>query len=348
MASSPRVLVAVGGNALAGPGERATVDTQRQHLRGACRAIAGLAAAGYGLVITHGNGPQVGAALLRSERAAGVTYPLPLDVCVAATQGEVGFLLQEALTNALAEIPLLRPVATILAQVVVAADDAGFRRPTKPIGPCYTPEEAAARRAGGWTMIEEPPCGYRRAVASPEPLEIVEEPAIRALLDTGTIVITLGGGGMAVAGRAGCRRSVEAVIDKDLSSALLATRLRVDRLVLLTDVDRIYLDFAQPTARGLDRVTPAELRHYQAAGQFPPGTMGPKVEAALRFAEATGRPVVVSSIERLSEALRGRAGTLVAGQGREDCHEPHQNAHHGSRGARLPQFQRGVPERSAP
>ncbi|MBF8300732.1 MAG: carbamate kinase [Acidobacteria bacterium] len=239
--------------------------------------------------------------------------PLPLDVCVASTQGEIGFLLQQALDEALAIRGLSRPVATVLAQVAVARDDPAFARPTKPIGPFYSREEADARRLAGWTLVEEPSRGFRRAVPSPEPVDIIEEPAIRALVDAGVIVITLGGGGIPVVRDGPRLLGAEAVVDKDLASALLAIRLRVDVFLICTDVDRIYLDFATPQARGLGDVTAVELGRYAAAGHFPPGTMGPKVDAVLRFVAAGGRDAIVTSPECLATALHGQAGTRVRG-----------------------------------
>jgi carbamate kinase len=199
----------------------------------------------------------------------------------------------------------------VLAQVVVARADPAFAEPTKPIGPFYSRADADARRLSGWTLIEEPPHGFRRAVPSPEPLDIIEEAAIRALLDAGVVVITLGGGGIPVL-RDGWRLTgVEAVVDKDLASALLATRLQADVLLIATDVDRIYVDFGGPRARGLGDVTAHELGRYAAAGQFPAGTMGPKVEAVRRFLAAGGHDAIVTAPECLAAALHGRAGTHV-------------------------------------
>lgn len=234
----PTMLIAIGGNSLIRAGEPATIAGQRSHVLETCRAIASVVSAGWRVVITHGNGPQVGAALLRSERADREAYTLPLDVCVASTQGEIGFLLQQALGEALEARHIPRAVATLLAQVVVAPDDPAFARPTKPIGPYYSPAEADARRSLGWTMVEEPPHGYRRVVASPEPREIVEEPVIRRLVDAGVVVVTLGGGGIPVVRNEHRLAGVEAVVDKDLASALLATRLELDRFILSTDVPR--------------------------------------------------------------------------------------------------------------
>jgi carbamate kinase len=307
----PTVLIAIGGNALIRANEPATIAAQRTHVEETCRAIADVVRDGWRVVLTHGNGPQVGAALLRSERSAGEAYPLSLDVCVASTQGEIGFLLQQSLGCALEGAGAHRPVATVLAQVVVDPQDPGFVEPTKPIGPFYSNAEAAGRRRPDWTMVEEPPHGYRRAVASPEPREIVEEPVIRTLVDADVVVITLGGGGIPVVRNGHRLTGVEAVVDKDLASALLATRLHVDRLVLSTDVERIYVNYGTPTARGLDDVSAEELRGYAAAGHFPPGTMGPKVEAALRFVDAGGPQAIVTSCDRLRAALQGRAGTRV-------------------------------------
>jgi carbamate kinase len=305
------VLIAIGGNALIRATEPQTVAAQRVHVAETCRAIAEVIGDGWRVVITHGNGPQVGAALLRSERATGEAYPLPLDVCVASTQGEIGFLLQQALGEALEARGIHRPVATVLAQVVVRPDDRAFAQPTKPIGPFYTHAEAAVRRALGWQMVEEPPFGYRRVVASPEPRDIVEETVIRTLVASDVAVITLGGGGIPVVRHGHRLTGVEAVIDKDLASALLATRLEVDRFILATNVDRIYLDYSSATARGLGQVTSCELLRYAAAGHFPPGSMGPKVEAAMRFVNAGGHEAIVTSYDRLAAALRGRAGTRV-------------------------------------
>jgi carbamate kinase len=313
-----RVLIAIGGNSLLRAGEPASLASERAHVADVARAIASIAADGWRVIVTHGNGPQVGAELLRSERAAGEAYPLPLDVCVACTQGEIGFLLQQALGAALAAEQVRRPAVTLLTQVVVSAGDPAFSHPTKPIGPCYGPDAARAHRAAGWALVETPH-GFRRVVPSPEPLRVVEETAIRSLVDTGAVVIALGGGGIPVLPTRQGLKGVEAVIDKDLASALLATSLGVDRFVIATDVDRVYVDFARPGARALDIVGTAELRRLVADGQFPPGSMGPKIEAALRFVEAGGDEAVIASHEGLVAALGGRGGTHVvpaAGAGR--------------------------------
>lgn len=314
--ATPRtVLAAIGGNSLIRPGETTTVAAERAHVGETCRALAEVAARGWHLVVTHGNGPQVGAALRRSETAVD-TYPLPLDVCVASTQGEIGLLLQQALGEAFEARGVRRPVATVLSQVVVSADDPAFAKPEKPVGRFYTRAEADERSRAGWTLVQEPPHGYRRVVPSPEPLAVVEEGVIGTLVRAGVVVIALGGGGVPVVRRQGRMEGVEAVVDKDLASALLASRLGVDLLVFSTDVAGIYVGFARPGARVLRTVTVRELRAHAADGQFPPGTMGPKVEAALRFVAGRGTAAIVTSPDRLVAALDGHAGTHIVDEAR--------------------------------
>jgi carbamate kinase len=218
-----------------------------------CRGLADIICGGWRVVVTHGNGPQVGAALRRSEITAADVYPLPLDVCVASTQGEIGTLLQQALANELAVRGRATPIATVLTHVIVSPTDPAFTEPTKLVGPFYSTADADARRALGWTVVEEPPHGYRRAVPSPEPLTIIEEPIIRTLVESAAVTIALGGGGVPIVRRHGALESVEAVIDKDLGSALLASRLPVDVFVMSTDVDYVYVNFAREDARPLAR-----------------------------------------------------------------------------------------------
>jgi carbamate kinase len=305
-------LIAVGGNSLVRAGEKGTIAEQAANARRTAEAIVQIIRGGLRVVITHGNGPQVGAALLRSERAADHVYTQPLDVCDAASQGEIGYLLQQALGNALAAQGMKTPVATVLTQVAVSPDDPAMRHPTKPVGPFYTRREAEARQQqSGWTVVEDAARGWRRVVPSPEPLDIVEEPAIRALTDAGVIVIAAGGGGIPVARAGRGLRGLEAVIDKDRASALLAARLAVDVFVISTDADRVYLDYKKPAQRPLNRVTAGEMAQYLAEGHFPPGNMGPKVESALRFLRDGGREVVITSYERLVDAVRGQAGTHI-------------------------------------
>ena len=305
-------LIAIGGNSLIRAGEKGTIAEQLANTRRTAQAIAGLIQDGYRLVVTHGNGPQVGAALLRSERASDQVYGQSLDVCDATTQGEIGYLLQQSLHNALAHAGLDRPVVTVLTQALVRADDPAMRHPTKPIGPFYSRADAEERaRTQGWQIVEDAARGYRRVVPSPEPVAIVEEGVIRSLLDRDVLVIAAGGGGIPVVQTPEGLRGVEAVIDKDRVSALLASRLGVSCFIISTDADRVYLDYRKPTQRPVPRATAREMRAYYDAGQFPPGNMGPKIESALRFLEAGGEEVIITSYEHLRAAVRGEAGTRI-------------------------------------
>jgi len=305
-------LIAIGGNSLIRAGEKGTIAEQLANTRRTAQGIVQIIQAGFHVVLTHGNGPQVGAALLRSERAADQVYTHPLDVCDATTQGEIGYLLQQSLLGALAEAGLNTPVATVLTQVVVSPTDPAMERPTKPIGPFYSAREAELRHQQyGWHVVEDAARGYRRVVPSPEPIEIVELDVIKRLSDTGVLVVAVGGGGIPVVRVGRGLRGIEAVIDKDRASALLASRLRSDLFIISTDADRVCLNFKKPSQRPLGRVTAGELAGYHREGHFPPGNMGPKVESALRFLENGGREVIITSYERLFEAVRGDAGTHV-------------------------------------
>ncbi len=309
---SRTALIAIGGNSLIRAGEKGTIDEQLANTRRTARAVVGLIQDGFSLVLTHGNGPQVGAALLRSERASDQVYGQSLDVCDAATQGEIGYLLQQSLYNELQAARLQVRVATVLTQAVVSADDPAMHHPTKPIGPFYSRGDAEERaRLLGWQVVEDAARGYRRVVPSPEPVEVVEEQVIRTLLAQGVLVIAAGGGGIPVVRTPEGLRGVEAVIDKDRVSALLATRLGVDCFIISTDADRVYVDYRKPTQRPLARVTASELQAHYAAGQFPPGNMGPKVESALRFLKNGGQEVIVTSYEHLRAAAHGEAGTHI-------------------------------------
>jgi carbamate kinase len=306
-------VIAVGGNSLIRAGEKGTIAEQLANTRRTAEAIVQIIRQGVRVVVTHGNGPQVGATLIRSERAADQVYALPLDVCVAATQGEIGFLLQQSLQVELAMAGLATPVATVVTQVVVSGTDPAMERPSKPIGPFYSRREAEDRRDRfGWAIVDDASRGWRRVVPSPEPLEIVEEPVIRRLLDTGVLVIAVGGGGIPVVrqSRAGLK-GVDAVIDKDRASALLASRIGAEWFIISTDADRVYVNFKKPDQRPLVRVSAGEMEAYCRDGQFPAGNMGPKVESALRFLRDGGREVIITSYERLFDAVRGEAGTHI-------------------------------------
>ncbi len=305
-------LIAVGGNSLIRAGEKGTIGEQIANTRRTADAIVQVIRLGYHVVVTHGNGPQVGAALIRSERAAEHVYTHPLDVCVATTQGEIGYLMQQSLRGALADAGLSTPVVSVMTQVIVSPSDPAMERPTKPIGPFYSRRDAEARRDQlGWIVVEDAARGWRRVVPSPEPIEIVEEGVIARLVSEGVLVVALGGGGIPVVHSQRGYRGIEAVIDKDRASALLASRMKTDLFIVSTDTDRVYVNFKKADQRPLDRVTSAEMRELHAQGQFPPGNMGPKIESALRFLEHGGREVIITNYDRLPEAVRGHAGTHI-------------------------------------
>jgi len=309
-------LIAVGGNSLIRVGQRGTIEEQLANAHATARRITQLVADGWRIVVTHGNGPQVGAALLRSERAAGEVYTQPLDVCVATTQSEIGYLLERGLECELRRAGFYMPVMTILTQVRVSESDPAFQNPTKPIGPFYSKKDADEKmQRFGWTMVEDAARGYRRVVPSPEPLEILEQEIIRQILELGIIVIALGGGGIPVIVREDHSVvGVEAVIDKDRASALLASALGLDCFMISTDVDEVYLNYKTPTQRGIKRATADLMQHYLNEGQFPPGSMGPKIEAAIRFLRNGGQDVIITSCDHLLEAVHGKAGTLISSQ----------------------------------
>src|SRR5512146_1528623 len=309
-------LIAVGGNSLIRAGEKGTVAEQLANTRRTAAAIIGLIRDGYRLVLTHGNGPQVGAALLRSERGSDQVPPHSLDVCDACTQGEIGYLLQQSLHNELARAALNVPVVTVITQVVDSRDDPAMRHPSKPIGPFYSRYDAEQRKqAFGWQIVEDAARGYRRVVPSPEPIDIVELEVIRDLVNDGVLVVAVGGGGIPVVRSNGTLQGVEAVIDKDRASALLASRLGVDLFAISTDADFVYRDYKTPAQSPLTHVTVSELEDLLRAGHFPPGNMGPKVESALRFLRLGGREVVITSYQHLHEAVAGHGGTHIVCDG---------------------------------
>ncbi len=305
-------VVAIGGNSLI-KGDRRTVPDQFAATRETAVHIASMIKAGWDVVITHGNGPQVGFILLRSELASHVLHTVPLDSCGADTQGALGYMIQQCLYNEFLRQKIDRRAATVVTQVVVDAHDPAFTNPTKPIGPFFD-EEKARRYASerGWVVREDAGRGWRRVVPSPRPLEIVERDAILHLAQSGYAVIAVGGGGIPVVREAdGQLRGVEAVIDKDYASALLATTLRADLFLISTSVDRVAINYRQPGEQFLARLTVGEAARHLADGQFPAGSMGPKIEACLQFLQQGGRRAIITSPERLAAALRGRAGTHI-------------------------------------
>jgi carbamate kinase len=307
-----RMVLAVGGNSLIRAREKGTISEEIANTRKIAAQIIGLIREGYRIVLTHGNGPQVGEELLAHERAIDNAAGYPLDMCDAATQGEIGYQLQQALDNEVNLAGLLVPIIALVTQCVVSLCDPSMSHPTKPIGSFYSCAEAEERRRlFGWELIEDADRGYRRVVPSPEPIEIVELDVIRELTESGVLVIACGGGGIPVARVNQRLQGAEAVIDKDLTSALLATKLGAELLVIVTDTDFVYLDYKKPTQRPLERVSSAELDSYARAGHFPAGNMGPKIESVLRFLRAGGTEAIITSCDNLFAAVRGKAGTHI-------------------------------------
>jgi carbamate kinase len=317
MPTTPRTaVVAVGGNALLEGGGPATIAEQFDAARRLAPYLCRLVADGWRIVLTHGNGPQVGFIMRRSDLVADIDPALPqldLDMAVADSQGSLGYILGATLRGELRAAGLRHEVVAMLTHTVVDPEDPAFGAPTKPIGGFY--EEAVARRlaeANGWAVAEDSGRGWRRLVASPRPVRILEQEAIETLVDAGFLVVAAGGGGIPVVERPDGRlEGVEAVIDKDFASALLARSVGADLLCITTGVDRVAIDFGTPQQRALDVVGIDEARRHLADGQFPAGSMGPKIEAALAFLEAGGDEVVITSPERLADALDGTAGTRI-------------------------------------
>jgi carbamate kinase len=306
-------VVAFGGNALLRSEDHGTQEEQIARARQAARWLAEIVRHDYKLIVVHGNGPQVGNILVQAEEASTKIPPQSLDVCVAQTEGSIGFMLQLAIRNRLESIGLGGEVATILTEVEVDANDPAFKRPTKPIGPFFTRYRAEAlERDLGWTMKEDAGRGWRHVVASPKPVRILNVSTVSRMLETASVVVAAGGGGIPVVkGRDGQWRGIEAVIDKDYASAKLAAELNADLFVILTGVPKVALDYGQPSERYVDRLTVAEAEKHLADGQFPAGSMGPKIESALQFVRATQKQVLITDVDVLREALQGKDGTAI-------------------------------------
>jgi carbamate kinase len=313
----PLAVVAFGGNALLRPGDSGTTAQQLQRARDAVRHLLPILARGYELVVVHGNGPQVGNLLIQSVMASGEVAPQTLDFCVAETQGSLGFLLELAFANELPRAGFRKEVATFITQVQVDAADPAFLAPSKPIGPFFSRERAAAlEETLGWKMTEDSGRGWRKVVASPRPQAIRGVAVVAALVNRGHIVVAGGGGGIPVVVSAeGEARGVEAVIDKDYTASMLASSLSADLFIILTGVERVARDFGRETETPLPEMTVAMARELGVQGQFPPGSMGPKIDAAASFVEAGGRQVLITRAESLSQALEGKTGTLIKGSG---------------------------------
>ncbi|HUU85978.1 MAG TPA: carbamate kinase [Phycisphaerae bacterium] len=314
MASQKKLIVlAIGGNSLIADREHRTVPDQYAACLKTCGDIVQLLERGYRVVITHGNGPQVGFILRRSELAAHELHPVPLDSCGADTQGGIGYQIQQGLDNCMRGWPNPLPVATVITRVLVDADDPAFQHPSKPIGSFLDEETARAHQEkDGWTVVQDAGRGFRRVVASPIPREILEFSAIKRLIDEDFVVVAVGGGGIPVV-RAddGTLTGIEAVIDKDLASSLLARKLNAHLLLISTVVEQVYLNFGKPDQKPVDRMTVAEARRYIDEGQFAPGSMLPKIQAIVDYLEAGGGEALITNPENLGRAIAGKTGTRI-------------------------------------
>ena len=309
-------VVAIGGNSLIKDKTHQTVQDQNDAAMETCIHIAGMIAAGWQVVVTHGNGPQVGFILRRSELSRQELHEVPLDVCGADTQGAIGYMLQQNLYNEFVRRGMNDLAITVVTQVVVDQGDPAFQKPSKPIGSFMDEADAMRRRAEGWAVVEDAGRGWRRVVASPQPKRIVEIDAIRRLMADGFILIAVGGGGIPVVADAdGNLRGVAAVIDKDLASARLAAEVQADLFLISTAVDRVALNYKKPNQQDLARLTVSEARRYLAEGHFAAGSMGPKIEACLKFLDEGGAAALITSPESIDAALNGRSGTWIVPDG---------------------------------
>lgn len=307
-----KIVVALGGNAISRAGEVGDIPDQIRNCRETAERIVDLVEAGHSVVVTHGNGPQVGNILSRVEAARDHVFPVPLDICGADTQGATGYILQREMNNAMAHRGIDKTAYTIVTQCLVDSEDPAFLEPSKPIGPFFTKEKIAPMVEAGWDVVEDAGRGYRRVVPSPRPVGIVEEKIIRMNVDMGHVVICCGGGGIPVVKKGEDLIGVEGVIDKDFVTALLAKNVGADLMIITTGIEKVFVDFNKPGTLALERVTTSELRRYHRQGQFPPGSMGPKMLAAIDFAESTGRDVIVTLPETMMDALAGRTGTRIS------------------------------------
>ena len=306
-------VVAIGGNSLIKDEAHKTVPDQFNAVRETAEHIAEMIARGWNVVITHGNGPQVGFIVQRAEMAIPTLHPVPLDSCDADTQGAIGYMIQQALHNEFLRRGMARRCITVVTQVLVERDDPAMQNPGKPIGSFYSAEEARERmERDHWRMIEDAGRGWRRVVPSPQPREIIESDAISTLLEAGFIVVAVGGGGIPVVrDDSGRLRGVEGVIDKDLASSLLATRLRADLLLISTSVEKVALNYRRPDQRDLDCMTLSEARSYAAAGHFASGSMGPKIQAMINYLEQGGKAGLITLPATINSALAGQTGTWI-------------------------------------
>ncbi|MBN1885372.1 MAG: carbamate kinase [Candidatus Krumholzibacteriota bacterium] len=305
-------VIALGGNAIIPADGTGTIEEQRDLTAQTMGQVGELIASGRKVIVTHGNGPIVGNIMERNEAVKDRIPPMPLDICGADSQGGIGYMIQQALRNELARRGMPREVVSIVSQVVVSAEDDAFQKPTKPIGPFYTEEEAQVlMTAKGWTMKNDADRGWRRVVPSPTPLEIVESRVISGLLEAGVVVIAVGGGGIPVVRRGTSLEGVEAVIDKDRAAAVLGLGVGAERLIILTNVEEVYVDFGTPQQRPIGTISLSEIRRLYEAYEFPAGSMGPKIRSAVEFLANGGSEAIISHAGRLGDACEGKAGTHI-------------------------------------
>jgi carbamate kinase len=308
------IVIALGGNAILQRGQKGTVEEQMANINTACTYIAEIIANNaYRVVITHGNGPQVGNVLLQNEAARDQVPMMPLDVCGAATQGMIGYMIQQTLANILRTAELPHNITTVLTQTIVDKDDPAFKNSSKPVGPFYDEKEAEKlRRERGWDLVYDSSRGYRRVVPSPKPVRIQETRIIKNMLDSGEIVVAVGGGGIPVTRDVNRDlRGVDAVIDKDLAPSRLAQDICADTLLILTDVEQVMLNYGKPQAKGIYHMTIAEAEKYLAEGQFGVGSMRPKIEASIEFVRSKEKKVIITELSKAADALAGKAGTRI-------------------------------------
>lgn len=310
-------VVALGGNAIIPSGGTGTIEEQREVTTGSMEHVADLIESGRRVIITHGNGPIVGNILERNEAARDRIPPMPLDICGADSQGGIGYMIQQILGNVLRRRGIDNPVVSIISQVVVSEEDDAFQNPTKPIGPYYTHDESKELEGSkGWIMKEdEGGMGYRRVVPSPSPREIVEASVISNLLSQGVVVIAVGGGGIPVVRRDGKLEGIDAVIDKDRAAAALASGIGAENLIILTNIEQVYVDFGKPEQKGLGKIEVSEIRRLYEAYEFPAGSMGPKIRAAIDFIEAGGQAAIITHAATLRQAVEGEVGTHIIPDG---------------------------------
>ncbi len=308
-------VVALGGNSLIRPEDHGTAQEQFSRMKETCNIVTDMIVDGYDIVFTHGNGPQVGNILLQNEIAAHSIPAMPLDICGAESQGQIGYMFQQTLKNQLIEKGIDRSIASVVTQVIVDDDDPAFDNPSKFVGPYYTEDEASRiKEDKGWTIKKTSNGKYRRVVPSPEPKKIVESEIISDLVfsgEEGYVVIAAGGGGVPVTEKEGKLTGIEGVIDKDLASAVLAESIDEEFFIMLTRVEQVYINFGEKDEKGLDKITLEEAEKYYEEGHFPPGSMGPKIKASIHFLKHGGEKVLITSPEKLSKALNGEAGTYI-------------------------------------